>query len=69
MTLKDAKECVHNKYPKAVAIYSSQHNGTFIHETRYILSKIIGPAVAAESTTVAWKETAQLVFEGRENDD
>lgn len=67
MTLKDAKECVKNKYPKAAAVYSARHNGTFIRETRYILSRIIGPQIAAESTTAAWKETALIVFEGREN--
>jgi hypothetical protein len=67
MTLKEAKDCVHNKYPKAVAIYSARHNGTFIRETRYILSRIIGPHIAAESAIEAWKETALIVYEGREN--
>ena len=66
MTLQDAKDCVKNKYPKAASIYSQQHHGTFIHTTRYILSPIIGPALPAQSVTVAWKETALLVFEGKE---
>ena len=64
MTLKEAEECVKNKYPKATCIYSVRHNGCFIHETRYILSRIIGPHIAAESRTAAWKEVAELVFNG-----
>jgi hypothetical protein len=64
MTLKEAEECVKNKYPKATCIYSARHNGCFIHETRYMLSRIIGPQIAAESTTAAWKETALMVFKG-----
>jgi len=66
MTLKDAKACVRNKYPKATAIYSGRHNGVFIRETRYFLSRIIGPATAAETDTAAWKQVAQMVFEGKE---
>ena len=66
MTIKDAKECVKNKYPKATAIYSAAGKGIFIHETRYILSRIIGPHFAASSTTTAWKETALMVFKGEE---
>ena len=66
MTLKEAKECVKNKYPKATAIYSAAGKGVFIHETRYMLSPIIGPHIAASSSTSAWKETALMVLEGKE---
>ena len=62
MTLKEAKECIKNKYPKATAIYSAEGKGVFIHETHYMLSPIIGPHIAVSSSTSAWKETALMVF-------
>ncbi len=63
-TVASAKDCVRNSYPKAVAIYSARHNGVFIRETRYLLSRIIGPEIAAETDTAAWKQVAEGLFQG-----